>query len=111
MTRYTLTVPLQLNDGTPTPDEELARIADELLDIAGGFTATDGTGTWRGDDRIYVEPVRVFTIDLADPADLARPWLHSVAAEVAHRLDQEAVYVTEQAIDTALVTAPTAVTR
>ena len=40
MTRYTLTVPLTLNDGTRTPAAELSRIERELLSIAGGFTAT-----------------------------------------------------------------------
>ena len=47
MTRYTLTVPLQLNDGTPTGALDILAIEDSLLDLAGGFTASDAVGSWR----------------------------------------------------------------
>ena len=103
MTRYTLHVPLVLNDGTPTPEQELADVEAYLLDIAGGFTATDGIGGWRGDDgTVYREPVRLYLVDTAD--DIAY-LLRQAAASVALNLDQEAVYVTAAPIQTTLVTA------
>lgn len=94
--RWTITVPLTLNDGTETPAWELHLAEVAILDIAGGFTATDGEGTWLDDDgQLYREPVRLFTFDVSHIADVE---VLQLAQRLATRLDQEAVYVTRQEI-------------
>ena len=96
MTRYTLHVPLKLNDGTPTPDAELAYIERQLVGLVGGFTATDGVGAWESGEVIYHEPVRLYSTDSED--DIAAD-LRGFARGIGKRLDQEAVYVTAQTIE------------
>lgn len=92
MTRWTLTVPLTLNDGTPTAAEYIADIEEDIADIAGGFTATPGEGAWRSPDGDwYREPVTVYTFDVSHIADGE---VRRLAADIAQLLDQEAVYVT-----------------
>ena len=103
MTRYTLHVPLTRNDGSPVEDDILALIEDDILGIAGGFTATDGIGAWRGDGTTYREPVRLFLVDTAEPD--APELLRALASTVARWLDQEAVYLTAAELTTSLVTA------
>lgn len=103
MTRHTLTVPLTLNNGSPTPRAELRRIERQLASRFGGWTSVDGRGGWRDPDNgtTYAEAVRRFEIDTADPG--AAEGLESLAATIARRLEQEAVYLTEQPITTTLV--------
>lgn len=100
--RWTLTVPLTLNDGTPTPAEDIAGIEHALLDIADGFTATPGEGVWRSDEtgELYREPVTVYTFDVGYLADGD---VRRLAADIARLLRQEAVYVTRQDVSTYLV--------
>lgn len=100
MNRYTLHIPLYLNDGTPTPEPELRLIENAVISLAGGFTATDGIGAWRGDAETYREPMRLLAVDTAD--DIG-PELLRIAERAAVRLDQEAVYVTRQEIETYLI--------
>lgn len=100
MTRYTLHVPLVLNDGTSTPEDVLGSTELELLQLAGGFTATDGYGGWIGDGgTIYREPVRLYAVD----AEGIEPELLQLADRIADRLDQEAVYLTRSPIAVQLV--------
>lgn len=108
MTRYTLHVPLLLNDGTPTPDWALSYVERELIRAGGGFTYTDGVGGWRSDSGVlYHEPIRLYFLDYAgdmrEQLDTARH-LRDVAADVAQTLRQEAVYLTRQDVATELVT-------
>jgi hypothetical protein len=100
--RFTLHVPEQLNDGTPTPLERLEQIEEALLVIAGGFTLTHGIGAWKSGDTIYREPVRLYHTD-ADEADGLL--LAELARNVARDLQQEAVYLTATDIDAQLITA------
>lgn len=101
MTRYTLHVPLQLNDGSDTPAFELHEIEKSLLHLVGGFTATDGAGSWLDDEgQLYREPVRLYATDT--DADI-RPELLGLAQSIAARLGQLAVYVTAQDVTTWLV--------
>lgn len=101
MTRYTLHVPELLNDRTPIHGWQIDRIEADIIAIAGGFTQTRGFGGWRGETRYYREPVRLYQIDSAD--DIGGR-LRDLAADIARRLDQEAVYLTAQEIQTFLVT-------
>lgn len=101
--RWTLTVPLTLNDGTPVYAGDITAIESRLGDIAGGFTSADAVGAWRGEDQWYREPVRVYTFDVGYIADGD---VRRLAADIARWLDQEAVYATRQDIVTFLVTAP-----
>ena len=104
MTRYTLHVPLQLNDGAPVDADTLATIESDLLDLAGGFTATEGIGAWRGNGgHVYREPVRLYHVDTAEPD--APELLAALASSVARWLDQEAVYLTAAPLATQLLTA------
>jgi hypothetical protein len=100
--RFTLHVPLQRNDSSPVEDDILALIESDLLDIGGGFTATDGVGAWRGDGTTYREPVRLYAVDTDDPE--APGLLHALARTVARWLDQEAVYLTAADLTPSLVT-------
>lgn len=101
MTRYTLHVPLMLNDGTPTDESELATIEGHLLSLVGGFTTTDGIGAWRADDgTTYREPVRLYVADT--DADVL-PELRQLAERAARRLAQEAVYLTAAPIRAELI--------
>ena len=103
-TRYTVTVPLALNDGTPLDAVTLDTLERELLDIGGGFTATDAQGAWRADDgTIYRDPVRVYALDIPDTPH-NRAAIMRFADAVAIAADQLAVYVTESPIVTHLVT-------
>ena len=105
MTRFTLTVPLQRNDGEPVTELELGAIEVDLLSYFGGFTSTDSTGAWRADDgTVYREPVRVYTVDGANPDASDR--IVSLAQFIATGLEQEAVYVTAGEVHTRLVTRP-----
>ena len=104
MTRYTLHVPEQYNDGREIPGHIFDQVELEILQAAGGFTRTAGTGGWRGDDgNVYVEPVQLYHIDSADPTTAAVLLL--LAEDLARQLDQEAIYLTRQEITTHFVTA------
>lgn len=101
MTRFTLTVPLTLNDGAASPAEVFEYVETQLGRHAGGYSFTDSVGCWRSPDGVtYREPIRVFTID-------GHETLHSVltflAEEIAFQLDQEAVYVTAALVEARLV--------
>ena len=104
MTRYTLHIPEQYNDGREVPGYLLDQIELDLVDIVGGFTRTAGTGGWRGEENVvYVEPVQLYIVDSADPDVLRK--LTDYAAWLARELAQEAIYLTAQDIQTYLVTA------
>lgn len=104
MIRYTLHVPELLNDGTPVQPWQLDQLEADLLTIAGGFTQTTGQGAWRGEDGLYREPVRLYHIDTEPDAWRTKDRLVQLAQDIAERLDQEAVYLTRQEIETFLVT-------
>jgi hypothetical protein len=102
--RYTLTLPLALNDGAPVDATTLATIEGDLLDVAGGFTATDSIGAWRAPDgAVYREPVRVYTLDVPDTRDAAER-IRGIADIAAIAFDQEAIYVTRADVAPELVT-------
>lgn len=104
MTRYTLHVPENYNDGREIPGYVFDQVEQDLVDIVGGYTRTPGVGGWRSDmDTVYVEPVQVYTTDSADPDALQK--LTNLARYLAQRLGQDAIYMTAQEIQTYLVTA------
>ncbi|MDE2101471.1 MAG: hypothetical protein KGL39_29770 [Patescibacteria group bacterium] len=100
MTRYTLHIPEQYNDGAPVAPEYFATVEQAVEDIAGGWTLTHGIGGWRGEDSRYREPVRLYHVD----TDSAPDPLLDLADDIAAALGQEAVYLTAQDISTTLVT-------
>jgi hypothetical protein len=104
VTRYTLHVPEQLNDGTPVDTAALALIEDRLLEAAGGYTLTHGVGAWRDPDTgtIYREPVALYAVDT--DADI-RAALRNLADLIVIALAQVAVYITEQDVTPSLLTA------
>ena len=70
-----------------------------IADIAGGFTATQGTGGW-GDNQgnLIVEPVTVFDTTIESPANPNRESdtmsdLRGLATVIAIELNQESVYL------------------
>ncbi len=102
MTRYTITVPSRLNDGSLVPVTVSQAYIAEVVEITGGATVTTGAGYWRNDDgKLYAEPVQIIATDSADPA----VWeaLERIAATIARELQQEAVYLTGAPIGTQLV--------
>jgi hypothetical protein len=106
VTRYTLHVPEQYNDGSLVAPEYFAHIEQAIEDVAGGWTLTHGIGGWRGEDTRYREPVRLYHVDVAHPKPGERPVdrLLDIADDIAAALGQEAVYMTAQQITTTLVT-------
>lgn len=102
MIRYTLHVPETLNDGALVSEETFAQIEQTILNIAGGFTITPGIGGWLGESQTYREPVRLYLID-TDEDYRHGDKLHALAEEIAYELEQEAVYLTRQTIETYFV--------
>ena len=102
MTRYTLHVPEQYNDGTPVGPDAFAAIEERLLALTGGYTLTHGIGGWQDPETgtIYREPVRLYAADTA--RDLTEQ-LSDLADLVASVLKQEAVYLTSAEIGARLV--------
>ena len=106
MTRFTLHVPLNLNDGSATPAEHIAHVEDTILATAGGYTATDAVGAWRDElGRVYRDSIRLYTVDTSDPETVSAA-LTVLAEYLALELEQEAIYATWQPLAAALVTAP-----
>ena len=73
-----------------------------IADIAGGFTATQGTGGWKDDQgNLVVEPVTVFDCDCtqAEVGNLGRypgncrEQFRSLAKRIAVELNQDCVYL------------------
>ncbi len=93
-TRFGVHVPTVRNDGTPVDPAYFDALHARILNFADGFTFTQATGGWRGTDRVYVEPVRVYLIDLPtrDPSEA----LLNFARTVRDELSQECVYLTRE---------------
>lgn len=104
MTRYTLHIPEQYNDGSLIPPEDLREYEREIEEIAGGFTLTHGIGGWRGDEQTYREPVRLYSADVGHDLNSAiRRSFQALAQKIATDLSQEAIYLTRQEIETFMV--------
>lgn len=103
MTRYTLHVPDHYNDGTPVGEIVLQDIEWQLGQLAGGFTALLGRGTWIDpvDGQAYHDSQVLYLIDSDDPEVAGK--LHRLAERIADALRQEAVYLTHQEIGASLV--------
>jgi hypothetical protein len=101
--RLTLYVPEILNDGSPVAYELLEVYERELLELAGGFTLTNGIGVWRSrDDVVYREPVRLYSID-APTASNVRKAVTALALRIGHELGQEVVYLTVVPVEQVLI--------
>lgn len=104
MTRYTLHVPEQFNDGREIPGFMLDEIELDLVDMFGGYTRMSATGGWRADNgSTPIEPMQVYVVDSADPATLER--LQRYAAHLTKQFEQDAIYLTRQEIETWLIEA------
>lgn len=108
MIRYTLTVPVYLNDGTRVPNRWTVKLERDIADIMGGFTRLDGFGGWlgagvtrEGNRKLYREPISVYQVDSGDP--FAPTLMEGFAHRVKSELEQECVYLTRQDISVTLV--------
>jgi hypothetical protein len=101
MYRYTLHVPLVMNDGRAVPPDSLDGVARALVGMFGGFTRVDGFGGWDGANALYLEPVALFHVDSDHPE--AENLLAGYAGTLAAALAQECVYLTVQPITTRLI--------
>lgn len=100
MTRYTLHLPLVLNDGTPMDDAIHDYARDQLHQLSTGWTEIVATGHWTLDNGDAVdEPVRLFIIDLPETEDYVGK-LSSIGHMLKLLADQEAVYLTAEPIRT-----------
>lgn len=104
MTRFTLHVPITLNDGREVAREVFDELEHRLLGTVGGFTKSRGIGGWRGEEQDYREHVDLYHVD-TDDSSSTRGVLVRLAQWLASTLEQEAVYLTAQEIVTELVTA------
>lgn len=110
MTRYTLHVPEQYNDGREIPGYLLDEIELDLAERFGGYTRTSATGGWRADDgTVHIEPMQLYIVDSAYPETVER--LQEYASHLARQFQQDAVYLTAQDIQTYLVTAREEITQ
>jgi hypothetical protein len=69
-----------------------------IADIAGGFTATQGTGGWISPDgTLIVEPVTVFDCSMADDASYSSDHgigaIRQLASNICRELRQQSVYL------------------
>lgn len=104
MIRYTLHVPEQRNDGSLIEPAYFEEIEGALEVLAGGWTLTPGIGGWRGENERYREPVRLYAMDVEqDLNGNLRRALVLQAGRIADELEQEAVYLTRQDIETYFV--------
>ena len=106
MTRFTLTVPLQDNNGAFRQD--YVRVAEQVIgERFDGWTRHHAIGEWKGqqDGETYTvrEPVAVYTIDAENHQDTDAAWLIGVAQSLAVYCEQDAVYLTAQPVTTYLV--------
>ena len=105
-TRFTLTVPRAMNDGTPVLPQDRAEIESRLLALFGGFTVHSAAGAWQGETAAYRETVGVYLLDCAGAGpdvDFRRVALMTVAKYVKVLLQQESVYVTESQLDRSFI--------
>lgn len=79
---WTIVIPVLLNDRSP--NVYIPWWEQSLLEACGGFTVTDGTGVWKGQNQRYDEPVKVYTV----AGDVPRALLED--AKVT--MDQEALF-------------------
>jgi len=115
-TRYSVTVPLADNDGTPIPLDVLLAIETRILNMAGGFTRATVVGAWRPDDRledadVVYDESRVYSFDVAqgapyDGVPVLAAQLRGLAQFVAVACDQDCVYVTRETIAREFVPQP-----
>ncbi len=98
MTRFTLHIPEQYNDGELVAPEYFAAVEQAVEDIAGGWTLTHAIGGWRGKDSRYRESVRLYHADIDGSVEHHIDRLSALAQDIASALNQEAVYLTAQAI-------------
>ena len=102
MTRYTLTVPVCLNDGTRVPNRWTVKLERDMADIMGGFTRADGMGGWKSPDgSLVLEPVHLYAVDSDDP--FAPTLMEGFAHRVKSELEQQCVYLTRQNLYVTLV--------
>ena len=87
-----LIVPNVIRGNTP-----IERYGGPIADIAGGFTATQGTGGWvDNDDFLYTEPVTVFDVSCrykTDKGTYVVPRLRTLARRIARELSQDCIYL------------------
>jgi hypothetical protein len=99
--RYTLTIPRKDNGGNSLVAVR-KYAAERLIEWFGGATATNAEGAWKGDTRVYTEPVVVYAVDVGDTSD-AFARLHALALYVKRVAAQESVYVTRSPIESWLI--------
>lgn len=97
-------IPLQDNNGYPTPDCLITAWCIKARNEFGGCTfRRGGVGYFEGAyGRTYVDPVGVLEIDIADTST-DRASVKSLAKLVKHVLDQESIYVRFTAVEAGLV--------
>ena len=100
--RYTLHVPVLDNDAHPLGPLH-AHVARILAREFHGFTRLDGAGFWPGAQASPdSEAVTLYVVD-ADDSARTLATLHALARHVRDVAEQDAVYLTRQAIETWLV--------
>jgi len=97
MTLFTLFLPLQYNDGTPIPSDQLDQIKQDILDRAGGLSQlSPGTGLWisskRPAARDMVLPIQI----VMDTSIETLAWLVDFTIQVAVILDQDKIFLVAQ---------------
>lgn len=96
MNRYTLHVPLATNDGRHLGDLH-HELEDRLLAVFGGFTVVYARGGYRSDALTITEDMALYSVDTGSPSALGA--LRQCAVWIKRVAEQDAVYLTRQAID------------
>ena len=82
------------------PHDRVQAYGEAIADIAGGFTAMQGTGGWKDDNgTLIVESVTVFDCTMPDEpstpysAETGLPQFRQLAKRIARELNQDCVYL------------------
>ncbi len=98
-------VPVNLNDGTPTPFDAQKYAERTLCNLGGGVTITEAFGVWfDSDGKEYREPVQIIETDAEGDRESLTYELEALALRLAIALHQKAIYIRVREIDARLMT-------
>jgi hypothetical protein len=98
--RYEILLPLQYNDGTPIPIEDLNHTREELLAHFGGISVQPGTisGVWIHEGMRYEDSLVRILVDVEDSPE-NRQFFAEWKPTLLQRFRQIEIYITSFVID------------
>ena len=98
--RYEILLPLQYNDGSPVPPEDLNKTREEILARFDGVSIQPGTisGIWIHEGARYEDSLVRLTVDVEDTAE-NRQFFVDWKPSLLQRFQQIDLYITSFLID------------